>query len=214
MVHRSELVIDEGYIKFHSDLYQTPPPSEWVVEEVNTWRDRLYAMGYIGAYEGGIGYGNISVRSELLSEFIVTGSGTGTIPILFADHFTRVSSFSIDANSVVCEGQIDASSESMTHAAVYACDPDARAVIHIHSRRHWEALLGKIPTTSASAAYGTPEMAREIQRLFDETDFREIRVMAMAGHDEGILSYGTSLKDAGARLMDVLDGRYPTRSGS
>ena len=207
-------VIDEGYIKFESHLHQTPPPSEWVVEEVNTWRDRLYALGYIGAYEGGIGYGNISVKSELTNEFIVTGSGTGTIPILFADHFTRVSSFSIDANSVVCEGQIDASSESMTHAAVYACDPDARAVIHIHSRRHWDALLSKIPTTSTSAAYGTPEMAREIKRLFDETDFREIRVMAMAGHEEGILSFGTSLKAAGTRLLDVLDGRYPPRSRS
>ena len=207
-------MIDEGYIKFNSQLHQTPPPSEWVVEEVNTWRDRLYAMGYIGAYAGGIGYGNISVRSELTDEFIVTGSGTGTIPLLFSDHFTRVSSYSIDANSVVCEGQIDASSESMTHAAVYACDPDARAVIHIHSRPHWDALLSKIPTTSASAAYGTPEMAREIKRLFDETDFREIRVMAMAGHEEGILSFGMSLKDAGARLLDVLDGKYPIRSGS
>jgi len=207
-------VIDEGYIKFHSELYQTPPPSEWVVEEVNTWRDRLYALGYIGAYEGGIGYGNISVRSELTDEFIVTGSGTGTLPLLFPDHFTRVSSYSIDANSVVCEGQIDASSESMTHAAVYACAPDARAVMHIHSRGHWDALLSKIPTTSASAAYGTPEMAREIKRLFDETDFREIRVMVMAGHEEGILSYGTSLEDSGTRLLDVLDGRYPIRPGS
>jgi L-ribulose-5-phosphate 4-epimerase len=202
-------VIDEGYIKFNSELHQTPPPSEWVVEEVNMWRDRMYALGYIGAYEGGIGYGNISVKSDLLSEFIVTGSGTGTIPILFADHFTRVSSYSIDANSVVCEGRIDASSESMTHAAVYACAPDARGVIHIHSRSHWEALLDKIPTTSKAAAYGTPEMAREIKRLFDETNFPEIRVMAMAGHDEGILSYGTSLKDAGERLLDVLAGRYP-----
>jgi L-ribulose-5-phosphate 4-epimerase len=207
-------VIDEGYIKFHSELYRTPPPSEGVVEEVNTWRDRMYAMGYIGAYEGGIGYGNISVKSDLTNEFIVTGSGTGTMPLLFPEHFTRVSSYSIDANSVVCEGRIHASSESMTHAAVYACAPDARAVIHIHSRDHWEALLNTIPTTSASAAYGTPEMAREIKRLFDETDFREIRVMAMAGHEEGILSYGTSLKDAGARLLDVLGGRYPIRPAS
>ena len=203
-------MIDEGYIKFTSHLHSTPPPSEWVVEEVNTWRDRMYALGYIGAYEGDIGFGNISIKSDLLdNEFIVTGAGTGNIPVLFANHFTRVSSYSIDDNSVVCEGRIDASSESMTHAAVYACAPDARAVIHIHSRPHWEALCGKIPTTSDKAAYGTPEMAREIERLFDETNFREIRVMAMAGHDEGILSYGTSLEDAGGRLLDVLDGRYP-----
>jgi len=201
-------VVDEGYIKFRSELYQAPPPSEWDVEEVNIWRDRLYALGYIGAYEDGIGYGNISVKSALLNEFIVTGSGTGSLTLLFPEHFTRVSSYSIDANTVVCEGKIHASSESMTHATVYACAPDARAVIHIHSRPHWDKLLNAIPTTSASAAYGTPEMALEIRRLFDETDFATIRVMVMAGHPEGILSYGPSLRDAGERLLDVLDGRY------
>jgi len=204
----TERVVDEGYIKFRSELYQGPPPSEWDVEEVNTWRDRLYALGYIGAYEGDIGYGNISVKSAFLNEFIVTGSGTGSLGLLFPEHFTRVSNYSIDENTVVCEGKIHASSESMTHATVYACAPDARAVIHIHSRPHWQKLLNVIPTTSSSAAYGTPEMAREIKRLFDETRFREIRVMAMAGHEEGILSYGTGVKDAGRRLLDVLDGRY------
>ena len=198
-------MVDEGQVKFESDLYESVPPSEPDVEEINIWRDRLHALGYIGAYEDGVGYGNISVRAEHLKQFIITGTGTGSLRLLFPEHFTRVSSYSLEGNRVVCEGRIHASSESMTHAAVYACAPDARAVIHIHSIEHWRRLLNGIPTTDPAAAYGTPEMAREIKRLFDETDFPSVKVMVMGGHEEGILSYGSSLKEAGRRLLEVLD---------
>ena len=196
---------DEGQVKFESDLYECVPPSEWDVEEVNLWRDRLYALGYIGAYADGTGYGNISIRPAHLRQFIITGTSTGKIPLLLPEHFTRVSSYSIDRNSVVCEGRIHASSESMTHAAVYACAPDVRAVIHIHSMEHWQRLLNRIPTTDPSAAYGTPGMAREIRRLFEETDFPIGKVMVMGGHEEGILSYGATLKEAGRRLLETLE---------
>lgn len=195
---------DEGYIKFKSTLHQSIPPSEWDVEEINIWRDRLYTLGYIGAYDDGVGYGNISIKGKYLNEFIVTGSGTGHLPFLFPDHFTRVKTYSIDRNTVICEGPVHASSESMTHAAVYACDPAARAVIHIHSRKNWERLLNLIPTTDPSARYGTPEMAADIARLYRESDFGKIKIMAMGGHDEGILSYGKNLDDAGNRLLEIL----------
>lgn len=198
-------MVDEGQVKFESDLYESVPPSEWDVEEINIWRDRLHALGYIGAYEDGVGYGNISVRAEHLKQFIITGTGTGSLRLLFPEHFTRVSSYNLEGNRVVCEGRIHASSESMTHAAIYACAPDARAVIHIHSMEHWRRLLNRIPTTNPGAAYGTPEMAREIKRLFDETDFPSVKVMVMGGHEEGILSYGSSLEEAGRRLLETLD---------
>ena len=197
-------MIDEGNVKFQSSLYDAFPPPEWEVERVGVWRDRLYALGYIGAYANGIGYGNISMKSGRGDEFIISGTDTGKLRGLNPDHFVRVSGYSIEDNQVVCEGKTHASSESMTHAAVYACAPDARAVIHIHSLVHWQRLLHRIPTTGASVAYGTPEMAREIIRLFQETDFPTVRVMAMGGHKEGILSYGTSLDDAGKTLLGVL----------
>jgi len=200
-------VRDEGQVKFESDLYQSVPPSEWDLEEVNLWRDRMYALGYIGAYDDGVGYGNISIRPANLRQFIITGTSTGKIRLLLPQHFTRVSSYDIDRNSVVCEGRCHASSESMTHAAVYACDEAVRAVIHIHSRPHWDRLLNRIPTTASSAAYGTPEMAREIKRLYDETDFPTVKVMVMAGHEEGILSFGANLEEAGKHLLDALEDK-------
>ena len=197
-------MVDEGQVKFESDLYESVPPSEPDVEEINIWRDRLHALGYIGAYEDGVGYGNISVRAEHLKQFIITGTGTGRLRALSPEHYTTVTSYSLEENRVACKGRIHASSESMTHAAVYACAADARAVIHIHSMAHWRRLLNRIPTTDPSAAYGTPEMAREINRLFDETDFPSVKVMVMGGHEEGILSYGSSLEEAGGRLLKTL----------
>lgn len=197
-------VRDEGYIKFESRLHKSLPPSEWDVEELNVWRDRLHARGLIGAYEDGIGYGNISVKSRFGDEFIVSGTSTGRLPLLFPDHFTRVKRYDLAENRVFCEGTVHASSESMTHAAVYAGDPKAGAVIHVHSLEHWRKLLNRIPTSDPSVAYGTPEMAREILRLFKETDFQKTKVMVMGGHEEGILAYGRNLKDAGERMLDIL----------
>ncbi len=202
---------DEGYIKFESKLHQSLPPSEWDVEELNVWRDRLHGRGLIGAYEDGIGYGNISIKSRYNDEFIVSGTGTGRLPLLFPDHFTRVKSYDLEANRVLCEGTVHASSESMTHAAVYAGDPRAGAVIHVHSPEHWQRLLNRLPTSDPAVAYGTPDMAREILRLFDETDFPKTRVMVMGGHEEGILAYGRTLREAGRRLLDALgSGGGPT----
>jgi hypothetical protein len=195
---------DEGQVKFKSELYDSLPPAEWDVEELNLWRDRLHALGYIGAYEDGVGYGNLSVKSRFSKEFIVTGTGTGKLPSLFSDHFVRVTDYSLEQNRVLCEGKVHASAETLTHAAVYACDPKAGAVIHIHSMPHWEKLLNRIPTTDPSAAYGTPEMAAEIARMFRATDFPRTRVMVMGGHEEGILAYDKMLQLAGERLLEVL----------
>ena len=197
---------DEGYVKFSSSLQKDMPPSLDEVCEATKWRNKLYAMGLIGMYDDGIGYGNLSIRSGADDEFIITGTATGGQTDIGPEHFTRVVNYDIDQNSVICRGQIHASSESMTHAAVYSCAGEICAVIHIHSADHWARLLGNVPTSLESVEYGTPEMAREIFRLYRETDFPEVKVMAMSGHEEGLLSFGDTLDEAGDRLLDVLQG--------
>ena len=94
-------------------------------------------------------------------------------------------------------GPIKASSESLTHAAIYECSADIKAVIHIHHKEFWDKALNVIPTSSNSVPYGTPEMANEIFRLYKETDFSTNKIMAMAGHDEGIIAFGNTLAEAG-----------------
>ena len=65
----------------------------------------------------------------------------------------------------------------------------------------WEKLLNKVPTSKANVPYGTTEMGMEIKRLFDEEQLAEKRIMAMAGHDEGIITFGATLEEAASVLM-------------
>jgi ribulose-5-phosphate 4-epimerase/fuculose-1-phosphate aldolase len=89
----------------------------------------------------------------------------------------------------------------MTHAAIYALDNDIGAIVHAHSRKLWERYLDELPTTDAAIAYGTPEMAREFSRLYDQTDFSRTGVAVMAGHDEGLISFGMTIEDAARRML-------------
>ena len=57
-------------------------------------------------------------------------------------------------------------------------------------------LLDRAPTTSKAVAYGTPEMAYEIMRLFTVSDVRSRKIFVMAGHEGGIVTFGKNLEDA------------------
>ena len=52
------------------------------------------------------------------------------------------------------------------------------------------------PATEPDVPYGTPEMAREVQRLFRETDVRNWKIFAMAGHRDGIVAFGHDFREA------------------
>jgi hypothetical protein len=65
----------------------------------------------------------------------------------------------------------------------------------------WATLLDVLPATSKSVAYGTPEMAYEIVRLFKVSDVRSRQIFAMAGHEAGIVAFGRNLEDAFDVLM-------------
>ena len=107
-----------------------------------------------------------------------------------------------------------ASSESLTHAAVYESDPAARAVIHCHSMKLWSALLDKAPTTPKEVAYGTPEMAQAVRQLFNNTDVKARRIFVMAGHDGGVMTFGKDLREASGILSaEMLKTETPTDNG-
>ena len=96
-----------------------------------------------------------------------------------------------------------ASAESLTHAAVYSMDAEVRAVVHGHAHELWCDLVERGPSTSADVTYGTPEMAREVQRLFRETDVRATKLFAMAGHADGIVAFGQDFRQALAKMSNV-----------
>jgi ribulose-5-phosphate 4-epimerase/fuculose-1-phosphate aldolase len=103
-------------------------------------------------------------------------------------------------NWIRCEGSAMASSESLTHAAIYESEAKAGAVIHGHNLKLWTALLGHAPTTAKTVDYGTPEMAFEVRRLFKTTDVRDRKIFVMAGHEGGIVTFGKDTAEAFAVL--------------
>jgi hypothetical protein len=163
----------------------------------------MYELKQIGYYqELNIGYGNISIKTP--QGILISGTQTGNIYPIKPEHFTLVTDYNINQNKVVCQGPIKASSESMTHTAIYEADESINAIIHIHNLKIWHELMYQVPTTNKEVPYGTPEMAQEIFRLFKETPVREEKIIVMGGHKEGIITFGSSLREAGNLLLDFL----------
>jgi ribulose-5-phosphate 4-epimerase/fuculose-1-phosphate aldolase len=193
-------MIDEGYIKYRCDWHRAPAPPAELIADLNDWRNRLHDAGLVGHYEQhGVGYGNISIRDG--GGFIISGTQTGHIARTDASHYARVTACDIDTNRVVCEGPLKASSEALTHAAIYALDPGIGAVVHAHDTALWRALMNKVPTTSPDVSFGTPEMAREFERLYRETGLADTAVAVMAGHEDGLVSFGSDITDAATRIL-------------
>lgn len=195
--------MQEGVIKFVCNWTKAEPFAQKIIAELNRWRQILYAKGLIGLDRLGIGYGNISIRYQQ-NQFIISGSGTGQHSELTNEHYTLVTSFNVHKNTVDAVGPIIASSESMTHAILYQCDPSINAVIHIHHKEFWKSLLHKVPTTDKKAEYGTPQMAKEMVRLYNKTELPKSKLLVMAGHEEGVVSFGVDVESAARTILDKM----------
>lgn len=195
-------MVPEGYVKFRCSWDKMPIElPESVYRELEGWRGRLFALELVGAYPDGIGYGNISVRMPDSDRFFISGSATGGLPALQPEHYSRVDVFDIDGNSLHCSGPTKASSESLSHAAVYLVSRNIGAVIHVHSKNLWNAQLNRLPTTDRSAEYGTPEMAKEVSRIAGNVRGAVSGLIVMGGHEDGIIAYGPDLDTAGELLL-------------
>ncbi len=194
---------EKGYVQFRYRWEQAPPPVDPSLDELCRWRDRLHRLGLVGVYPDGIGFGNLSRRRTGRDSFVITGTGTGDLHTLTPEHLSEVTAYDLAANHLTCRGPLVASSESLSHAAVYRSDPTVLAVIHIHCCPLWERLYGRIPTTDPEVEAGTPAMAWAIERLFRDTDVRAAGLFVMGGHREGLIAFGCTLEEAGARILDL-----------
>ncbi len=187
---------ETGAVKFH---YQSSGKELALFpgfEELNAARQELRRRGLLGVDENGIGFGNVSLRDGATDAFYITGSGTGGLPSLRLVDYAKVIAWDFERNWLCCEGREIASAESLTHAAVYAMAAEVRVVVHGHDASLWQGLLDRGPATDADVPYGTPEMARDVGRLFRETDVRTRRIFAMAGHKDGIVAFGQDFHEA------------------
>lgn len=191
------------YVKFTYQRACSDIAAFDTLAELNACRRKLLELRLIGLDSSGIGFGNLSVRDGATTNFYITGSATGGLPKLSLTDCVRVVDCDFKKNWLRYEGTAIPSSESLTHAAIYKSDSMTSAVVHCHDSGLWAALLDRAPTTSKAVAYGTPEMAYEIIRLFDEGDVRTKKMFVMAGHQAGIIAFGKNLEDAFDVLMAV-----------
>ncbi|HEX8279792.1 MAG TPA: class II aldolase/adducin family protein [Chthoniobacterales bacterium] len=192
---------ETGVVKFTCEHVGSVLPECAGLHELNACRRKLLQLRLIGVDAGGIGYGNLSVRDPGTPAFYITGSGTSGLAQLGLEHVAKVSAYDFARNWLRCEGGTVASSESLTHAAIYAADSNAAAVIHCHSPALWKRLLASAPSTPADVEYGTPELAHAITELFRTTDAKERKILAMGGHVDGVLAFGATLDDALRALL-------------
>jgi len=197
--------LDEGYIKYDCHWKNTNCITNESIKALNKWRDKLYDLELIGYYpQHKVGYGNISARHNRTKQFIISGTQTGNLNSLNKSHYSLVTFYDIDKNVLFCEGLTKASSEALTHAIIYDLSEMYNAVIHVHNKPLWEKLKDKMPTSNKNVAYGTPEMANEVFRLYHHSNLPTEKLLIMAGHEDGIISFGESLDEAGEIILSLI----------
>jgi L-ribulose-5-phosphate 4-epimerase len=198
--------MNEGVIKFNCPTegwIKIGPFSKLQIQGLNNWRKKMFDLKLIGAYADGIGYGNISQRLAG-SEFIISGTQTGQLPVLDGSFYTIVAGYSLSQNCITTyKGltSIKPSAECMTHGAIYEKDPQITGIIHVHNLKMWETFIDKLPTTSKNVEYGTPAMALEMQRLLKKQRTKDFGIIVMGGHKEGLVSFGKTLDEAGEIML-------------
>jgi hypothetical protein len=196
---------EEGYIKFNCQLVRTGPAiPKTLFTTLNAWRDRLYSLGLIGVNEEGIGFGNLSARKGNSSQFYISGSATGKHRHAEPRHYALVTTYDFSHNTLTCRGSVRASSESLSHAAIYEADEHVHSVIHVHHREMWEYGMNWLPVTDPSCSFGTPEIAGDISSLLHLDQVRKGGILIMGGHPEGVLFFGHSPEETGNRVLEFL----------
>ena len=196
--------MDDGGIKFECRWSRGPAAiPRALLREIRLWRGRLRRLGLIGVTSQGVGFGNVSHR-RLEGGFYITASATGGVRRFGARHCAVVEEWSLADNWLACRGRARASSESLSHAAIYAANADAGAVVHVHSRVLWDRELGRLPTTDGGIEYGTPEMALALAALAAAP--AGPRVVVMGGHPDGLIAWGQDMRGAAGALIALIKG--------
>ncbi len=194
----------EGVIKYQLKHTFEPLKDSYFFREINAWRHIFFKLNLINQdpnrYEG-YSFGNIS-HSITETSFIISGTQTGHLSHLTLSDYCLVRDASPKNNQIISIGESKPSSEALTHASVYAQDPQIKAVIHVHCPKIWQnthTLL--LPFTGKNIAYGTVEMAESVTQLFKQELFQGDGIFSMLGHQDGVVAFGHSISQAADILI-------------
>ena len=202
-------VIDDGVIKYNRSHFTQCGPIELVEYfQLEVWRKKLFHINLIGEYPNEkIGFGNMSVVYDHAQffkanhpQFIITGTQTGKYADLDGNFYTRVLDYDIKKLNIKVMGPVEASSEALTHAAIYSHNDKIKAVFHIHSSKIWEGLINDEKSfTQKDIPYGTVEMAYATQKCIGNADSG---IFCMKGHQDGVAAYGRNLDEVGEIILE------------
>ena len=194
----------DGVIKYTFDFQQTEPLKHEQFTEIESLRKRLFALNLIGVTDEGIGFGNISQRVGRDS-FVITGTQTGHLATLQGEHYALIEAYNDKEFYLKSSGAIKPSSEALTHGTIYNLSSDISAVIHIHSKVIWNFMLKNNYLKTKDVAYGTKEMIDEVNRIFSTIEPLSNPKFVMAGHEDGVILFGTDLLSAELTLYKILE---------
>ena len=199
----------EGVTKYHLIHTHKLLGDTTSVAELNAWRSLLHRLGVIGQNPeryNGLGFGNISARIGTDADaFIISATQTGHLAQLRPEHYGIVERIDFNRNTVWSIGPGKPSSEALTHACVYRHAPLAQAVIHAHCPEIWRNTADlDLPHTAATIAYGTLAMVNAVETLFSSRRLASDGIFSMLGHEDGIVAFGRTIKQAAHLLIDHL----------
>lgn len=194
----------EGVVKYSLEFVNKELNFEKEYKLLEECRERLYALGIIGAYEDGLGYGNISMRVNESEEFLITATQTGHLSKLSKDEYSLVEAINYENFKTIASGKSKPSSECITHGAIYGLDKKINAVIHIHNEKLWNYMLKNNYLSTNDTPYGTPEMVQDVINIYKDTGALSNNIFVMKGHFEGIVSFGRNLTEAEIALFNII----------
>ena len=199
----------DGVIKYSLEHVQQPINEPYSLSEINAWRTVIFRLGLIGQYPDrydNLGFGNISQRlNPQSSRFIISGSQTGLIEHLNPEHYCLIVEADLRKNRIESQGLIKPSSESLTHASIYALDSHIQAVIHGHSPEIWKHTVAlNLPHIAADIPYGTVDMAIAVEQLFQAGNLGRTKLFTMLGHEDGVVAFGGNMQEAAGVLIKYL----------
>ena len=191
----------EGVVKYRV-VHQPGAPLDWAdLQLLESWRQRLHQQGWLGQYPDGVSYGNVSQRHPQGGLVITATQVAHRVALTCAD-YVHVTDYDPATHTLTVIGSTCASSEAPTHWAIYQLDPRIQVVFHIHCPTLWTQLLQQpeMPRTPPEIPYGTQAMAQAIRALYPHDPF-ERNCFVMAGHQDGIFSFGRTAAEAGQVLF-------------
>lgn len=200
----------EGVVQFGYTLTQSSPPFTTGADfaELQSWRRILHRLALLGqsddAYDG-FAYGNLSMRRpDMSASFLISATQTGGLEHTAPEDWVLIEHYDLASFQVSAVGQKPPSSESITHAMVYAADPDIACVLHVHNQHIWRHAEGLgLATTGKDTGYGSPALAHEVSRLLIDNPVRPL-VFTTPGHEDGVFACGADLGETASALIRLL----------